>query len=218
MTITIAQHTGSDAMGGTATNPTITYASSQTAGNLNVIGINWGGAVTLNTVTDSQGNSYTVEAAGITGFAFAYCLSIAAHAAGNVVTANFSGATSSVEAWIIESHTTSGSWTVGPVDHGSGASGTAMTTAGVTLSSQPTLGFAFAISGNGSTVTAGSGWTGLDALSGSGTPLGVGIMGMYERVKQAGGSMEIQSGNHGTTVTATLPCEGVGLCREPLSL
>jgi signal transduction histidine kinase len=35
--------------------------------------------------------------------------------------------------------------------------------------------------------------------------VGVGIMGMHERVKQAGGKMRIQSNDHGTTVTAILP-------------
>ncbi len=55
------------------------------------------------------------------------------------------------------------------------------------------------------------------APAGSGTLLGVGIMGMHERVKQAGGSMKIQSSDRGTTVVAILPREGV-LCREPSSL
>jgi signal transduction histidine kinase len=41
-----------------------------------------------------------------------------------------------------------------------------------------------------------------DPLSGR---LGVGIMGMQERVKQAGGRMKIQSYEHGTTVIAALP-------------
>lgn len=36
-------------------------------------------------------------------------------------------------------------------------------------------------------------------------PLGVGITGMRERVKQLGGQMEIESGSHGTTVSVTLP-------------
>jgi len=55
----------------------------------------------------------------------------------------------------------------------------------------------------------------LETMNGSGAPFGVGIMGMYERVRQAGGSMKIQSGNRGTTVTATLPSEGIVQCREP---
>jgi PAS domain S-box-containing protein len=36
-------------------------------------------------------------------------------------------------------------------------------------------------------------------------PLGVGIPGMRERVKQLGGQMEMESGSHGTTVSVTLP-------------
>jgi two-component system NarL family sensor kinase len=35
--------------------------------------------------------------------------------------------------------------------------------------------------------------------------IGVGIAGMYERIEQLGGSMEITSGDHGTTVRAQLP-------------
>jgi signal transduction histidine kinase len=58
----------------------------------------------------------------------------------------------------------------------------------------------------------------LDAMGSSSPPLGVGIMGMYERVKLAGGSMKIQSSDQGTTVTAILPCRRVVLCPEPLSL
>jgi len=36
-------------------------------------------------------------------------------------------------------------------------------------------------------------------------PLGVGITGMRERVKQLGGQMKIDSGSRGTTVSVTLP-------------
>jgi signal transduction histidine kinase len=57
----------------------------------------------------------------------------------------------------------------------------------------------------------------LDTTGGSSAPLGVGIMGMYERVEQAGGSMKIQSTNKGTTITAILPYEGVGVWRERVS-
>jgi signal transduction histidine kinase len=51
-------------------------------------------------------------------------------------------------------------------------------------------------------------------MDGSSAHLGVGIMGMYERVKQAGGSMKISSGNHGTKVTAILPLEVVAVWPE----
>jgi signal transduction histidine kinase len=54
----------------------------------------------------------------------------------------------------------------------------------------------------------------LDDMDGSSAHLGVGIMGMYERVKQAGGSMKISSGNHGTQVTAILPSEVVAVWPE----
>lgn len=170
MTITIAQHTGSDALGGTAQNPTITYASAQTAGNLNAIILIWGDqTTTTNSVTDTQGNAYSkLTSIPLSGGTYEiwYNLSIAAHAAGNVVTFNGSANYTAPEAWIIEAHTTTGSWSAGPTDHGSGR-GTSMTSAGVTLTSAPTLGFAAGISGNGSRVTAGAGWTGLDVLSGA---------------------------------------------------
>src|SRR5437867_11219708 len=42
--------------------------------------------------------------------------------------------------------------------------------------------------------------------------LGVGIMGMRERVQQLSGHMEIQSGPGGTRVQATLPFQEMGLC------
>jgi signal transduction histidine kinase len=43
---------------------------------------------------------------------------------------------------------------------------------------------------------------------------GVGIMGLDERVKQTGGSMNIQTGEHGTTVTAILPSTSDDVWRE----
>jgi transcriptional regulator with XRE-family HTH domain len=44
----------------------------------------------------------------------------------------------------------------------------------------------------------------------SGDTAGVGLRGMRERVKQLGGSIEIQSNGKGTTVTATLPLAASG--------
>jgi len=58
----------------------------------------------------------------------------------------------------------------------------------------------------------------LEEGGGSGAQFGVGIMGLFERVKQAGGNTKIQSNGHGTTVTATLPREGVVSWREPAFL
>ena len=42
----------------------------------------------------------------------------------------------------------------------------------------------------------------------SGETVGVGLRGMRERVRQLGGSLEIQSNGHGTMVIATVPFEG----------
>jgi hypothetical protein len=170
-TITIAQHTGSDTLGGTAQNPTITYASAQTAKNLNAIIIVWDNTQPLLGVVDSSANVYKrLGLSTPSGGALALyrCLSIAAAGAGNVVTMNFAAApTAGPEAWIIEAHTTNGSWSDGPFDSGTAASGTAMSTSGVTLASQPALGFAAASSGSGSTVTQGTNWNALDPLAGS---------------------------------------------------
>jgi hypothetical protein len=172
MSMSIAQHTGSDALGGTAQNPTITYASTQIAKNLNAIIIVWDNTQPLLSVVDSSANLYQRRGillpAGGGAHALYRCLSIAASAAGNVVTFNFAAApTAAPEAWIIEANTTRGSWSDGPFDSGSAASGTAMSTDGVVLSNESVLGFASAVSGNGSAVTAGTGWTALDPLSGS---------------------------------------------------
>ncbi len=51
----------------------------------------------------------------------------------------------------------------------------------------------------------------LHGVNGSFQGLGLGVTGMRERVRQLGGSLEIQSGPDGTTVKATLPLRGSGL-------
>ena len=48
----------------------------------------------------------------------------------------------------------------------------------------------------------------LERMRTSGSPMGVGIAGMHERVRQLGGQLEISSGNQGTTIMVTLPVEG----------
>jgi len=45
----------------------------------------------------------------------------------------------------------------------------------------------------------------LDDIMGGGGAVGVGIAGMCERIEQYGGRLEIESGDHGTTVRARLP-------------
>jgi signal transduction histidine kinase len=52
---------------------------------------------------------------------------------------------------------------------------------------------------------AGGGMAGLKALPDGDAAMGVGIMGMRERVRQLGGQLDIRSGATGTAVDATLP-------------
>lgn len=48
----------------------------------------------------------------------------------------------------------------------------------------------------------------VERMSTSGSPIGVGIAGMQERIRQLGGRLEIDSGDQGTTLTVTLPVAG----------
>jgi signal transduction histidine kinase len=50
-----------------------------------------------------------------------------------------------------------------------------------------------------------------------GDQFGVGIMGLHERLRQAGGSMKIQSDHRGTILKAVLPREGVNACHAHTS-
>jgi two-component system NarL family sensor kinase len=47
----------------------------------------------------------------------------------------------------------------------------------------------------------------LEKMQTSGSPIGVGIAGMHERVRQLGGQLEIHSDHQGTTLRVTLPVE-----------
>jgi two-component system NarL family sensor kinase len=51
----------------------------------------------------------------------------------------------------------------------------------------------------------------IDRGNGSGTRLGVGILGMRERMKQLGGRLEIESSSSGTTVRVAIPLEAGAL-------
>src|SRR5262245_60647205 len=53
-----------------------------------------------------------------------------------------------------------------------------------------------------------------DAGSGDHDGVGVGIMGMKERVKQVGGCLDIRSSNRGTTITAILPYQETTLAES----
>lgn len=51
------------------------------------------------------------------------------------------------------------------------------------------------------------------ALKGKGGNLGVGLLGMAERVRQFGGTFHVSPGNDGATVTATFPASAMGAVR-----
>jgi signal transduction histidine kinase len=48
----------------------------------------------------------------------------------------------------------------------------------------------------------------LERVKAFGSPIGVGIAGMHERVRQLGGRLDLQSSTQGTTVIVTLPIKG----------
>jgi hypothetical protein len=111
MAIAFVQTANSGAPTGVAATVAATFASAQTAGNLNVVVISFGHAVyvgspaigTVSSVTDTQGNTYqiattlstfTSTAGDVVGCQIYYAPTIAAAAAGNIVTVNFSEAQS----------------------------------------------------------------------------------------------------------------------------
>lgn len=122
---------GSSTTGGGLTN---TYIGAQSAGDLNVVAIGWeGNTVTLNTISDIKGNTYSPVATVIQGTiveALYYAPNIAAAGAGaNTVTVTFTGSPMGVD---IRAAEYSGVATSSPLDvapsAGTGASGTALTT------------------------------------------------------------------------------------------
>ena len=99
---------------------TIPYTLAQTAGNLNVVAVSWGGtSVSVSSVTDTKGNTYTlaVGPTALTGFGSAsiyYAKNIVAAAAGtNSVTVTYSASVGGVDIRIAEY---SGLSTTSPVD------------------------------------------------------------------------------------------------------
>lgn len=74
---------------------TVSYRNTQTAGNLNVIAIGWNDTTaTVQSVTDSRGNSYQLAAGPTSGLNVRHCIYYARNIAGgsNTVTVTFSGA------------------------------------------------------------------------------------------------------------------------------
>ena len=113
---------------GNAASAAATFASAQTAGDLNVVVIGWNDTTaTVKTVTDSKGNVYTlaVGPTQITGTAtqsIYYAANIAAAAAkANAVTVTFNGSASYPDLRIMEY---SGAPTASPIDAAAGATGT----------------------------------------------------------------------------------------------
>ncbi len=109
----------------------VTYASAQSAGDLNVVVVGWNDSTsTVSSISDSKGNSY-VSAVGPTTNAgnatqtLYYAKNIASAAAGsNTVTVTFSGTVAYPSVRILEY---SGLDTSNPLDVGVGASGTGTT-------------------------------------------------------------------------------------------
>jgi hypothetical protein len=75
-----------------------TFSAAQTAGDLNIVVVGWGGSTaTVTSVTDTRGNTYKLAVgptilAGVATQSIYYAANIAASAAGNIVTVAFSGA------------------------------------------------------------------------------------------------------------------------------
>jgi fibronectin type 3 domain-containing protein len=105
------------------------FTAAQAAGDLIVVGLSWGGGVTVSSVTDTKGNTYAL-AVGPTTFSGAasaiyYAKNIVAAAAGaNTVTVTFSAATGTPDLRIAEY---SGINTTSPLDVTSASTGTSAT-------------------------------------------------------------------------------------------
>lgn len=164
------QHTSARTFGPGTSLSTAAFGSAVTTGNAIAVAVKWSSlTVTLNSVTDSQGNSYTLvqnpTTGGIARFAMAYALNVTGGAS-FVATANFSA---DPGAWCdIIAHEMSGIPTSGAFD-GSGARaeadpGTgadAIDTASITTTADGDYIFG-AVSGdteNASTISAGSAGT-----------------------------------------------------------
>jgi chitodextrinase len=111
-----------------ASSVSVTYASAQASGDLNVVSVGWSDSVsTVQSITDSQGNNYVAavgptSSTGNASLSIYYAKNIAAAAANaNTVTVTFSGTVSYPEVRVLEY---SGLDPNNPFDVGIGASGT----------------------------------------------------------------------------------------------
>ncbi len=115
------------ATGGTLTTVPVTMPNVQTAGNLNVVIIGWNDATaTVSSVTDSEGNTYTIAAPLLTGGGLSQAIFFAKNIAGeasnpNEVTVTFSQAAAAPDVRVLEYK---GLDITNPVDVTAGAVGT----------------------------------------------------------------------------------------------
>ncbi len=105
----------------------VTYSVAQTAGNLNVVEVGWNDTTSsVNTVTDSKGNSYVLAVGPTSGTGLRQSIYYAKNIAGgsNTVTVTFSKAAAAVDVRILEY---SGLDTVSPLDVTAAAAGSGTT-------------------------------------------------------------------------------------------
>jgi IPT/TIG domain len=105
----------------------VTYSAAQTAGNLNVVEVGWNDTTSsVNTVTDSRGNSYVLAVGPTRGTGLSQSIYYARNivSGSNTVTVTFSKAAAAVDVRILEY---SGLDTVSPLDATAGAAGTGTT-------------------------------------------------------------------------------------------
>ena len=138
----------------------VTYPLAQTAGNLNVVAVGWNDtAATVNTISDTRGNTYTLAVGPTSGTGLRQSIYYAKNiaAGSNTVTVTFNQAAAFVDVRALEY---SGLDTTNPFDKAAGAagSGTAASSGAVTTTSASEL-----IFGAGMTTThftgAGTGFT-----------------------------------------------------------
>jgi hypothetical protein len=105
----------------------VTYSGAQTAGNLNVVEVGWNDTTSsVNTVTDSKGNSYVLAVGPTRGTGLSQSIYYARNivSGSNTVTVTFSKAAAAVDVRILEY---SGLDTVSPLDATAGAAGAGTT-------------------------------------------------------------------------------------------
>jgi YD repeat-containing protein len=125
--VAISYVQSANALVNSGSSATATFASAQSAGDLNVVIVAWGGTGAAPSVTDSQGNTYalavtTTNSGSSTTQSIYYASNIAAASAGsNTVMVSFGSAVTSIDERIAEY---SGVATSNPMDGASGATGT----------------------------------------------------------------------------------------------